>query len=105
MKLPLTITQPTTGETHMKYKITHNGFHGFTSTALVIDGKPGEQVQLSASQAKKLGRAACGMTDCKCGESILNGREFFCDHTKDVFFITLPESGNQISIKGNYAQR
>lgn len=90
----------------MKLTITHNGFHGYTSSTLVLNGKPGEQIQLSSSQVRKLKRAACGMSDCKCGESLLDAC-YVPEPWKDspAVFIDIPESGNEIKIKGNYPQR
>ena len=58
----------------MKTKVTisHDGFHGQTQRSITVEGKPGDVVQLSPSQVKKLERAACGINGCKCGESLLH---------------------------------
>jgi hypothetical protein len=89
----------------MKITINHNGFHGYTSRAIVVSGKPGERVELTPSQIKKLARAACGCHDCSCGESLLK----CCDPNYDTFengprFILIPTIGNEINVRGNYPQ-
>ena len=48
----------------MKLKINYNGFHGRSTTTIVVDGKPGDSVTLTESQARKLARAGCSHTDC-----------------------------------------
>lgn len=90
-----------------KLTITHNGFHGYTIESIVLPGNPGDKVELSRSQIKKLARAACGMSDCRCGESILNS-DIFEDskpwERNSPIFITIPIE-SEIEISGNYPQR
>jgi hypothetical protein len=89
-----------------KITITHNGFHGYTSRALVVDGKPGEKVKLTSSQIKKLERAACGMKDCTCGESLIPRQlDAWNWMPGDPIYITIPKVGTEIEINGNYPQR
>ena len=94
----------------MKITITHNGFHGYTSRTVELSGEPGERVELTASQIKKLSRAGCGMSDCTCGESILGALlrrdgEFYDPMHSPRAFISIPEEGSEIRINGNYPQR
>lgn len=92
---------------NMKTKITinHNGFHGYNARSIVVDGKPGERVELSCSQVKKLERAGCGCSDCKCGESLLAACEIPEPWMPDSpVFLTIPTEGNEISVRGNYPQ-
>lgn len=89
-----------------KLTITHDGFHSLTSRNIVVEGSPGSSIELSPSQIKKLGRAACGMADCTCGESLL----FACEipepwRPNSPVFITIPEEGTEIKVSGNYASR
>ena len=89
----------------MKITIKHNGFHGWTSHSLIVDGKPGDRVQLTESQVRRLSGKACGMVSCKCGESLLAA----CDipepwNAASPVFLTIPESG-EICVNGNYPQR
>jgi hypothetical protein len=89
----------------MKITINHNGFHGCTICTLNLAGKPGERIELTCSQIKKLSRAACGMSDCKCGESLLAACEELGpweDAPRE--FIRIPASGNEINVRGNYPQ-
>lgn len=92
----------------MKTKLTinYNGFHGYTSCSIVVDGNPGDRVQLSTSQVKKLKRKACGMSDCRCGESMLKA----CEqpepwNPESPVFLSIPEAGTEINVRGNYPQR
>lgn len=87
-----------------KITITHNGFHGYTSRALVVDGKPGEKVELSDSQIKKLSRGACGSSDCRCGETMLKALSDY-GMAYEPRYLTIPEVGTEIEINGNYPQR
>lgn len=92
----------------MKTKLTinHNGFHGYTSCSLVVDGNPGDRVQLSDSQVKKLKRKTCGCSDCTCGESLLAACEIPEPWINDSpVFLTIPEDGTEIEVSGNYPQR
>ena len=87
-----------------KLTITHNGFHGYSSKTIVVDGKPGEEVELTDSQIKKLSRAACGCSDCTCGETLLKALSDWgmSEHPR---MIEIPEEGTEIEIDGNYPQR
>ena len=92
----------------MKTKLTINytGFHGFDARSIVVDGNPGDRVQLTPSQVKKLRRAGCGLADCKCGESMLKVAEIAEPWRDDCpAYITIPESGTEIEVRGNYPQR
>ena len=91
----------------MKIVISHDGFHGCTSRTIDVSAQPGERVQLSESQVKKLARAGCGMSDCTCGESILTAlmrREDSNWFPGELAFVTMPASGSEISVRGNYPQ-
>lgn len=92
----------------MKTKITiiNNGFHGYTTRSIVVDGKPGEEVELTDSQIKKLERAACGVKGCMCGESLIpRQKDAWNWMPGDPLFIKIPEIGTEIEINGNYPQR
>lgn len=91
-----------TKTTKMKLTITHNGFHGSTSSSIIVDGNPGDNVELSRSQIKKLDRTACGISECECGESLLVA----CDATSPFgpAFIAIPEEGTEINVNGKYPQ-
>ena len=88
----------------MKTKLTinHNGFHGYTARSIIVSGNPGDRVELSPAQIKKLSRAACGMSDCRCGESLI---PFQPEPWTDRAFITIPSDGTEIEVSGNYPQR
>ena len=103
---PETRNQKERDETRMKTKltITHNGFHGYTTRSIVVEGNPGEEVELTDSQIRKLSRAACGCSDCKCGETLLKA----CSDWGLAYeprMIQIPEEGTEIEIDGNYPQR
>jgi hypothetical protein len=90
----------------MNITINHNGFHGRTSRTIDVLGNRGERVELSRSQIKKLARAACGMDDCKCGESMMIACEIDEPWKPDgAVFITIPDSETPIDVVGNYPQR
>ena len=80
-------------------RIEHNGFHGFSYATLRLPGKAGDVVTLSPSQARKLRTAACGMDDCKCGESMIGA----CleDHPDKPLRLKIPETG-VIELVGRY---
>ncbi len=89
-----------------KLTITHNGFHGYISCSIIVSGNPGDRVELSPAQIKKLSRAACGMSDCRCGESMIAA----CYrpepwNPEGRTFLTIPETGTEIEVSGNYHQR
>lgn len=89
-----------------KLTITHNGFHGYTTRSIVVDGNPGQRVELSQAQIKKLSRAACGMSDCKCGETMLKACEQPEPWNPEApVYLTIPETGTEIEVNGNYPQR
>lgn len=89
----------------MKITINHNGFHGHTTRAIIVDGKPGQRAELTQSQIKKLARAACGMSDCNCGESLLKAFELKEPWMSDSpTFFTIPDCGAEMEVKGNYPQ-
>lgn len=90
----------------MKITINHNGFHGYTSRAISLDGRPGEIVTLTESQTKKLARAACGCADCTCGESLLAACEpMETGDPREPRKIRIPSVGCEINVRGNYPQR
>ena len=84
--------------------ITHNGFHGHTTVALIVSGKPGENVELTDSQIKKLSLAACGSSTCKCGETLIKACSDW-GMTEHPCMIEIPEAGTEIEITGNYPQQ
>jgi hypothetical protein len=88
----------------MKTKLTinHNGFHGYTTRLIIVSGNPGDRVELSQAQIKKLSRAACSSSDCRCGESMI---PFQPEPWTDRAFLTIPEIGKAIDVSGNYPQR
>lgn len=86
----------------MKIIITHDGFHGTSTLALKVNGKPGEIVTLSETQVQKLGKACCGMRDCKCGESMIKALSDWQESPTPNHLI-VPESG-EIELRGNYPQ-
>ena len=90
----------------MRITIRHNGFHGYTDRTLNVDGKPGDVVELTASQVRRLKSAACGSSDCQCGESMLAA----CEEEPRMsfeprYFLAIPDEGCEISVDGNYPQR
>lgn len=95
----------------MKTKITinHSGFHGRSSRNIVVDGAPGDRVELTASQIRKLSRAACGMADCTCGETLLGACEIREIQDGAHWYptirawITIPDDGEKIDLNGQYA--
>lgn len=89
-----------------KITITHNGYHGYTSRSLVLDGAPGARVELSSAQIKKLDRAACGIASCRCGESLLIATDRTEPWRPDgPVFINIPTDSLEITVVGNYPQR
>ena len=88
----------------MKLTITHDGFHGETSCTILVCGQPGETVVLSAGQIKKLSRAACGMSDCRCGETMLKALSDYGVSQEPCLFV-IPEDGNEIQLRGSYPQQ
>lgn len=89
-----------------KLTISHNGFHGRTTRSIVVIGIPGQRVELSRSQIKKLSRAACGSSDCRCGESMLAGLEQLEPwNPEGPVYVTIPENGTEIAVDGHYPQR
>lgn len=94
----------------MKITINHNGFHGHTARTIKVTGKPGERVELTPSQTKKLARAGCGLSECKCGESILDALlriegDFYDPIHNPRAYVSVPENGDEIQLTGNYPQR
>lgn len=88
-----------------KLTITHNGFHGYTSASLVVEGNPGDRVELSPAQIKKLKRKACGCSDCKCGESLLAACAIPEPWRNDSpVYLIIPVDGTDIDVRGNYPQ-
>lgn len=90
----------------MKITIKHNGFHGWSIRAINVKGQPGDVVELTESQVNRLKNAACGVSDCRCGESMLA----VCEEGPRIsfeprFFIRIPADGAEIRIAGNYPQR
>ncbi len=88
----------------MKITINHNGFHGLTSRTISVHGWYGDLVCLSDSQVRKLARAACGSSTCKCGESLLIACEYFGDPKHTAVYFKIPAEGNEINVRGNYPQ-
>ena len=90
----------------MKVTINHNGFHGWNARTINVDGRPGDVVELTESQVKRLKNAACGGSDCKCGESLLAACEEEPRMSHEPrFFIRIPADGSDITVTGNYPQR
>jgi len=89
----------------MRLTINHNGFHGFTRRSIVVSGKPGDRVQLSPSQVKRLARVACGMNDCCCGESLLDACIWEHLDFEDPVYLDIPATGTEIKVRGHYPQR
>ena len=85
----------------MKLTITHNGFHGYTTLSIIVTGKPGETIELTDSQIKRLSRAACGSSACKCGETLLKACSDY-GMVSEPRMIQIPEDGAEIEINGNY---
>jgi hypothetical protein len=88
----------------MKLTINYNGFHGYTSATILVNGKPGEVVELSDSQTRKLAGAACGYSGCQCGENMLKTCEDWMQ-SENPRSLRIPEDGNEIGVNGNYPQR
>jgi len=89
----------------MKITINHNGFHGYTSRTLLLKGAAGERVELTCSQVKKLERAACGISACKCGETLFAACEIPEPWLEAAaVFLVIPTTGNEINVRGNYPQ-
>jgi hypothetical protein len=91
----------------MKTKLTiiHNGFHGYTSASILVEGNPGDRIPLSFSQIKKLKRKACGIGDCKCGESLLAACEIPEPwNSESPVYLHIPDTTTEIQIRGNYPQ-
>ena len=90
----------------MDIKIKYHGFHGLTRAVVRLPGnpQPGELVRLSRSQVRRLARAACGMADCRCGESLLAACELRMrqDYTQ-YYAIQVPPTGT-LEVWGNYPQ-
>ena len=93
------------GEMKMRIRINHNGFHGRCSATVIVAGAPGEAVELSASQVRRLRNLACGIKSCECGESLLAACE---DETsmsgEPRYFLRIPREGDVIHVSGNYPQ-
>jgi len=87
-----------------KLTITHNGFHGYSAKTIVVDGKPGEKVELTDSQIKKLSRVACGSSSCTCGETLFKALSDW-GISYDPRTIEIPKNGTEIKINGNYPHR
>lgn len=85
----------------MKLTITHNGFHGETRIKIIVDGKPGDIIDLTDSQVKRLSRAACGVADCQCGETMLRAC-YDWDYNYEPRLLQIPESGDKINVTGRY---
>ncbi len=83
--------------------IRHNGFHGITTKTIRVWGKPGDTAILSPAQIKKLDRAACGMSDCRCGETMLKALSDW-GFAQEPCKIEIPKGG-EIKIRGNYPQQ
>lgn len=106
LALPGNKAEHTEREKKMKITINHNGFHGWNARTVDVIGKPGDIVELSASQVRRLRNAACGCRDCKCGESLLAA----CEEDPQMsfspkYFLRIPTSGSEINVTGNYPQR
>jgi hypothetical protein len=89
----------------MTITIKHNGFHGRTSRTIRVAGKPGDTVELTPSQVRRLRGAACGCSACTCGESMLSAcdPESRCGYDPQ-YIIKIPASG-VVEVDGNYPQR
>jgi len=87
----------------MKLTINHNGFHGQSCITLRLAGKPGDVVELSESQIRKLETHPCGMTDCRCGESMIRACSDW-GQSEAPKMMLIPESG-EINLRGNYPQQ
>ena len=78
-----------------KYTITHNGFHGRQTHAVMGEMIPqngGVMVRISESGAR---RFSCRMADCSCGEGLPT--EFWVPAER--------VSGREIAVEGSYPQR
>ena len=88
----------------MKIKINHNGFHGYTHLTINLKGKAGDVVELTKIQRKRLGDAACGIRECRCGETLLRACLDFPNYPGDPLHIKIPTSG-EIDLEGYYPRR
>ena len=89
----------------MKVKIEHSGFHGHTTCNLNVPGTPGEQIELTRHQINRLITIPCGISDCRCGETMIAACDKVIEGAKGISraWITLPELGETIELGGFYA--
>lgn len=88
--------------------IKHDGFHGTHSVTLRVRGEPGEWYTLTDSQTRKLQYIACGMDDCRCGETLLRT----CDIAGSdnltgapIYRLQVPDiEEDTLEVSGNYPQ-
>ena len=86
-------------------KIEHDGYHGHHSATLRVCGEPGAWYTLTDRQAHKLRDIACGMDDCRCGETLLSACEICGSDNLSgmpIYRIQIPEVGEDIEVSGNY---
>lgn len=76
----------------------HNGFHGHITICLRVPASAsgGDEVEVSRATAKRLNNLVCGMSDCRCGESVAHE-----DYETGRCMVRLPDGE---SVRGNYPQ-
>ena len=84
----------------------HSGFHGLTTLRVMVPdtAKDGDAMEVTATVAKRLNDAVCGMADCRCGEAVAGQDQDMGpgEHVLDIWIIILPKQG--ATVRGDYPQ-
>lgn len=89
-----------------KITLVYNGFHGLRVISFLVpaDAKPGDEVEVSATVARRLNDEVCGIRNCKCGEKVAHMVGYHVGGEKGgqaIWGVTLPKNG---VIRGKYPQ-
>lgn len=76
----------------MLWTINHNGYHGYNTVRITVpDGShEGDLVEVSDLVARRINRAVCGISDCRCGERIARENPNGVGYT-----VCLPQNGGE----------
>lgn len=83
--------------------IEHNGFHGLCTVRIQVptDVKPGSDVEVSRSVARRVNNKVCGISDCRCGEKLAHLENPFDNQGR--WFVSIP-SPEGAEVRGHYPQ-
>ncbi len=85
----------------------YDGFHGRANISVQVpaDAKVNSRVEISARVARRLSKLVCGMTNCQCGEFVVEV-EYLMAGWPRRYYVTLPEAPasrwHTPVVRGNY---